>query len=88
MRVHYVSFFGENDPAEQPLTDYLSDLQNEADTDLVISEIKDVRNWKPAVRSVIFDKLDVLIVGGHGHNSLTGFCISNEPVRWYELALP
>lgn len=86
MRVHYVSFFGENDPAEQPLKDYLSDLQNKADTDLVISEVKDVRNWKPAVRSIIFDKLDVLIVGGHGHNSLTGFCISNEPVRWHELA--
>ena len=86
MRVHYVSFFGENDPAEQPLKDYLSDLQNEADTDLVISEIKDVTNWKPAVQSLNFDKLDVLIVGCHGHKSLTGFCIANEPVRWHELA--
>ncbi len=37
-------------------------------------------------QSLNLDKLDVLIVGCHGHGSLTGFYIADEPVRWHELA--
>jgi hypothetical protein len=86
MKIHYISFFCENDGAEHPLRDYLTDLQNEAETELAISEIRDGSNWKPALQSLNLDKLDVLIVGCHGHDSLTGFCIAYEPVRWHELA--
>jgi hypothetical protein len=86
MRIHYISFFLENDEAEQPLKDYLTDLQNEADTELAISEIREVSNWKPALQSLNLDELDILIVGCHGHGSLTGFYIADEPVRWHELA--
>ena len=86
MRIHYMSFFRENEGAEQPLKDYLTDLQNEGDTELAISEIRDFSNWKPALRLLNLDKLDVLIVGCHGHESLTGFLIADEPVRWHELA--
>ena len=86
MRIHYVSFFRENDSAEPPLRDYLADLQNEAETELEISEIRNVEEWKPKLLSLKLDKLDILMIGSHGHNSLTGFCIGDEPVRWHELA--
>jgi hypothetical protein len=86
MRIHYVSFFQENDPAEQPLKDYLADLQNEAETELVISEIRSVADWRPQLLSLKLDKLDILMIGCHGHNSLTGFCVGDQPVRWHELA--
>jgi hypothetical protein len=86
MRIHYISFFRENDRAEQPLKDYLADLQNEADTEIAISEIRDVSNWKAALQSLDLGRLDILIIGCHGHNSLTGFRIADEPVRWHELA--
>jgi hypothetical protein len=86
VRIHYVSFFRENDQAERPLRDYLADLQNEAETELMISEVNDASKWKPELLSLKFDELDILIIGCHGHNSLTGFCISDEPVRWHELA--
>jgi hypothetical protein len=32
------------------------------------------------------DDVDILIIGAHGHSSLTGFCIGDEPTRWHELA--
>jgi hypothetical protein len=62
-------------------------LQNEAETELAISEIRDGSNWKPALESLNVDKLDVLIVGCHGHDSLTGFCIADEPVRWQRIGV-
>lgn len=86
MRIQYISFFRDNDGAEQPLKDYLADLQSEAETELAVSQIRDVSNWKPAIQSLDLDTLDVLIVGGHGHDSLTGLYIADEPVRWHELA--
>jgi hypothetical protein len=86
MRIHYVSFFHEDDRAEQPLKDYLADLQSGAETQLAISEIKDGLDWKPALQSLNLGELDILIVGCHGHDSLTGFFIGDEPVRWHELA--
>ncbi len=86
MKILYISFFRENDGAEQPLKDYLADLQSEPETELAVSEIRDSSNWRPALQSLSFENLDILIIGCHGHNSLTGFCIGDEPVRWHELA--
>lgn len=86
MKIYYISFFRDNDKAEQPLKDYLADLQSGGGTNLVIKGVRDALDLGTQLSSLKFDDVDILIIGGHGHNSLTGCYIGDEPVRWHELA--
>jgi hypothetical protein len=86
MKIHYISCFPANDDAELPLKDYLADLQGEDGTEIIETIAQDSSDFRTNVSPLSFDGIDVLILGGHGHKSLTGCCIGNEPIRWHELA--
>jgi hypothetical protein len=86
MKIHYVGYFKTNDKAEQPLLDYFADLESEQGTYLEITRNQDAERFATQLLSLTLDDVDILIVGAHGHGSLTGFYVGDEPTRWHELA--
>ncbi len=87
MRAFYVSCFHDNDPAEGSLNRALAGwpgvgrvLVQERATDGEDLRTKLMTGLTPR------DRIDALIVGGHGHASLSGLWVRDDPVRWHDLA--
>jgi hypothetical protein len=86
MKIAYVSCFKQDDPAEAPLTSDLENLASDEGIDIASAIAQDADSLWACFESLPLKTLDVLIIGGHGHGSLSGFIVGNEPVRWHGLA--
>lgn len=82
--VRYISCFKPGDAGEEPLLKLLNswgEIQGRlVDVSCVATpdELKD--------HLLTIQNPDILVVGGHGHGSLEGFLVRDEPVRWHDLA--
>ncbi|WP_437741861.1 hypothetical protein WMF39_40720 [Sorangium sp. So ce1504] len=87
MRVHYINCFNVGDPAGTPLSDALDAWQSDSRR-LVRDDAVDGNQLRARIDRLwqANDVPDVLIVGGHGHPSLSGFSVRNDAVRWHDLA--
>jgi hypothetical protein len=88
MRTHYVSCFHDGDPAEPRLTTALAAWPTgRAGRTLTQEKATDGEDLRTRI-TTLFEahEVDVLIVGGHGHDSLSGFWVRDDPVRWHDLA--
>lgn len=87
MRTHYVGCFKDGDRAEIPLTAALDGWPN-ADRHLSRERATngDQLREKLVARLTGDELPDVLIIGGHGHASLSGFWVQDDAVRWHDLA--
>src|SRR5437588_11494292 len=86
MKIHYVSCFPRNDQAELPLRTEMLQWESRSDIELANAVTQHAESFREHLISLINKPVDVLIVGGHGHNSLSGFLIGNDPVRWHDFA--
>ena len=86
MKIAYVSCFEPDDPAEAPLKRDFKKLTSNKGIDLSSAIAQDAESLWVCFESLRLKRLDVLIIGGHGHGSLSGFTVGSEPVRWHELA--
>ena len=86
MRVHYVSCFPVGDNAEKPLSNLLRGWGELAEVQLTETAIGAAEDLRHHLRDMPKESLDVLIVGGHGHASRSGFWVRKDEVRWHDLA--
>lgn len=87
MKIHYVSCFAPNDPAELPLRTELLQWELRNDVELSIVVIQHAEGLREHLISLVRKALDVLIIGGHGHSSLSGFLAGEDPIRWHDVAV-
>jgi hypothetical protein len=87
VKVHYVSCFPENDGAEAPLRTQLLNWQARANVEITTTKAENAEALRLHLKEHNKEALDVLIIGAHGHASLSGFNVQSEPVRWHDLAL-
>ncbi len=87
MRVHYINCFNVGDPAGTPLSDKLDAWQSTSRR-LMQQDAVDGNQLRARIYELwqADEVPDVLIVGGHGHPSLSGFKVRNELVAWSDLA--
>lgn len=87
LTVHYINCFNVGDLAEPPLRTALEAWRSNS-RNLVIEDAHDGNHLRARIdRLWQKDEVpDVLIIGGHGHESLTGFWVRNDPLRWHDLA--
>jgi hypothetical protein len=86
MKIHYVSCFPPNDAAELPLRRELNLWGDQNNQNLTVHEVTTPDELKTHLLALDKTSLNVLIVGGHGHGSLMGFNVWENPVRWHDLA--
>jgi hypothetical protein len=86
LKIHYVSCFRPDDQAELPLRTELQGWKSRNDIELTHDIAQDAENLREHLKSLANKPVDVLIVGGHGHGSLSGFLVGDDPVRWHDLA--
>lgn len=85
MRVRYLSCFPENDVVEEPLNELIRDL-TATDVDVRVATIPTPDALRDFLLHEDFCDCDILILGAHGHDSKTGFCVREQEVRWHDLA--
>ncbi len=87
LKVHYINCFNTGDVAEPPLREELEAWRSQG-RDLLYEEARDANELRTRIDRLWWrdDVPDVLIIGGHGHNSLSGFWVRNDPLRWHDLA--
>jgi len=86
MRIRYVSCFEKPDRAEAPLIAKLQEWEKLPDLTLTQTVVSCATELHQQIVDMETDALDVLIVGGHGHKSRSGFWVGPEPLRWQDLA--
>ena len=85
MKVRYLSCFPENDVVEEPLNELIRDLPA-TDFDARVATIPTADALRDFLLHEDFSDCDILILGAHGHDSKTGFCVRGQEVRWHDLA--
>jgi hypothetical protein len=85
MNVLYLSCFPENDVVEEPLKELIRDLKA-SDSDGRVATIPTADALRDFLLREDFGDYDILILGAHGHESKTGFCVREQDVRWHDLA--
>jgi hypothetical protein len=87
MKVHYVSCFLANDPADTPpFRDSLRKWTQQNQVHFSDASITKANDLRSHLLQVSLDELDVLIIGAHGDPSLWGFVVGHDKVRWQDLA--
>jgi hypothetical protein len=86
MNVHYVSCFTPGDHAEVPLLAALKKWEAKDKSTPQLAAVLTPPDLKLHLESLDTTNLDVLIIGGHGHPSLSGFWVDATPLRWHDLA--
>jgi len=86
VHIHYVNCFSPRDNSENELRAVL-DRWSPKDgihlTEATMGTPEDLRDHLIVLNK---EALDVLLIGGHGHKSLRGFLVRDDPVRWQDLA--
>lgn len=85
MNVRYVNCFKPNDRAEPPLAAVLAQWEANRIGSIKRSVAANADELRKQFEEPQ-DGTDVLILGGHGHASLSGFWVGAEAVRWHDLA--
>lgn len=85
MKVRYLSCFPEKDVAEEPLNELIRDLPA-IDVDVQVTTIPTADILRDFLLHEDFSDCDIFILGAHGHESKTGFCVREQEVRWHDLA--
>ncbi len=85
MKVLYLRCFREDDVVEEPLKELIRDL-TAADFDVRVATIPTADALREFLLRENFDGCDILILGAHGHDSKTGFCVREQEIRWHDLA--
>ncbi len=86
MQVHYVRCFDGADDVDKPLLEGFDAWATKADHLLSIERVKDRGELREHLSGFPMESLNCLVVGGHGHESLSGFWVGEEPLRWHDLA--
>ena len=88
MKMLFINCFCIGDEAREPLTKNLENAKADDSTlELVEKPASNISELKRVLLEQIDKKYDILIIGGHGHNSLSGFNVCNEPLSWHDPAL-
>jgi hypothetical protein len=82
MHVYYVGCF--EDGADGSLLDALEQWRRDPDRDVTVQTATTAEELKGHLEAL--PEFDVVMVGGHGHESLSGFWVHDETVRWQDLA--
>jgi hypothetical protein len=85
VKVRYLSCFPEKDLVEEPLNELIQDLIA-TDVHVQVATIPTPDALRDFLLREDFGDCDILILGAHGHESKTGFCIREQEVRWHDLA--
>ena len=85
MKVRYLSCFPEKDVAEEPLTELIRNLPA-TDVDVRVTTIPTADTLRDFLLHEDFCDCDIFILGAHGDDSKTGFCVREQEVRWHDLA--
>lgn len=85
MKVRYLSCFPENDVVEESLNELIRDLAA-TDVDVRVATIPTADALRDFLLHEDFSDCDILVLGAHGHDSKTGFCVREQEVRWHDLA--
>jgi hypothetical protein len=87
MKIHYISSFLANDPADTPpVRDSLRKWSDQNRVEFTDAEVTRADSIRVHLLEIPLDEVDVIIIGGHGHPSLWGFVVGNDDVRWHDLA--
>jgi hypothetical protein len=88
MRTYYLSCFKDGDAAEPDLTSALGAWET-GTRRLLQEKAVDAEDLRTRITEAFEgdEKIDALIVSGHGHSSLSGFMVRDDPVSWPDLAL-
>lgn len=81
MKIHYLSCFPPHDPSEVPLKTTLAEWESRTDVEFTNGTSQNAEKCREHINSLAGRILDVLIIGGHGHDSLSGFLVREDPVR-------
>mgnify|MGYP003406554121 CR=1 FL=1 len=86
MYVHYLSCFTPQDDAETPLLRALGTWKSKSGSAPLQSVATDPEDLASQLDALALSSLDVLLIGGHGHDSRSGFWVNEMPLRWHDLA--
>lgn len=86
MTAHYVNCFVPGDSAEKPLSNLIASWSGSNIANVSHASVQDPNALKQHLEGLALEDLKVLIIGGHGDASLTGFWVQNDPLRWHDLA--